>query len=476
MKFKKIYSLLIITVLTLLNIYSQTDTVRYLESYFETAGDRQSWTSTPPDENIKWDYQNGGHNLNPPAAYEGNYNALFYWADLNPNIRTLISSPIDLSTAQKPQLSFGHAQYQSVWGLDELRLLFRVGATGEWDTIETYTDEYDYWHMDTFNIHEIDTNYLVDNFYIGLMGISRGGHGVCVDEVIIEEKDEIIKYVHSVNAKNVRHELIPSGLTDIPVFRIDIVVVGNTGQAVLNSLSVESLCPDNSIFETNGFELMATSDSIFRTRQKGASTKIGSPASISGGGITFTGLNDTLEIGLNSIWLIADIKADADHKSTIKFMLEQNSIDVNGSNFPASDITPSGQNTVEESIFYDNFETDKGWDLDYDFEIDVPQGKYAHISSDPPYAYSGSKIMGTDLTDDGKYQLNIDSTNAYFAVSPVMNCQYYDDVKLNLRKWVAFEGNDLGTIDIRFDDKDSWQTIWNSKIDALTPDYGWEEY
>ena len=266
MKFKKTYSLLVATGLTLLNIFSQTDTVRYLDSNFETAGDRQSWSSTPPDENIKWDYQNGGHNLNPPAAYEGNYNALFYWADLNPNIRTLISSPIDLSTAKKPQLSFGHAQYQSVWGLDELSLLFRIGATGQWDTIETYTNEYDYWDLDTFNIHEIDINYLVDNFYIGFMGISRGGHGVCVDEVIIEEKDEIIKYVHSTDAKNVNHDLVPSGLTDIPVFRIVIVIVGNTGQAVLNSVSIQSLCPDNSIFESNGFELIATSDSIFKTK------------------------------------------------------------------------------------------------------------------------------------------------------------------------------------------------------------------
>jgi hypothetical protein len=475
MKYRKFYSLLVAAVLTLLNIFAQTDTVRYLDSGFETSADRQKWTSVPPDENIKWTFQNGGHNLNPPAAYEGNYNALFYWADLNPNIRTLVSSPIDLSTSSKPQLTFRHAQYQSIWGIDELRLLFRVGATGNWDTIETYPSEYAFWDLETFNIHEIDTKYLVNNFYVGFMGISKGGHGVCIDEVIIEEKDEIIKYVYSTDAQNVIHDLVPSGLTDIPVFRIDIVIVGNTGQAILNSVSVKSLCPDNSIFETNGFELIATRDSIFKTKRKGVSTKIGTPASISNGVINFSSLNYTLNIGLNSIWLIADIKADADHKSVIKFMLEEDKVDVNGLKFPGSDITPPGQNTVEESIFSDNFETDKGWDLDYDFEIDVPQGFYAHISSDPPYAYSGNKVMGTDLTEDGKYLLNIDSTNAYFAVSPVLNCKYYDDVKLNFRKWVAFEGNDLGTIDIRFDNKDSWQTIWNSKIDALTPDYGWEE-
>jgi hypothetical protein len=476
MKYKKIYSLLVITVLTLLNIIAQTDTLRYLESGFETVADRQSWTSYPPHEYIKWDYQNGGHNMNPPGAYEGDYNAYYYWAEEEPIVRTLISSPIDLSISSMPQLTFRHTQYQSISGLDELRLLFRIGATGQWDTIETYPDVYDYWDLETFNIHEIDTKYLVDNFYIGFMGISRAGHGICIDEVIIEEKDAIIKYVYSTNAKNVNHSLVPSGLTDIPVLRIDIVIVGNTGQAVLNSLSIKSLCPDNSIFETNGFELIATHDSIFKTKRKGVSTKIGSSVGISGGEINFNSLNYTLNIGLNSIWLLADIKSDADHNSIIKFMLEEDGIDVNGSYYPDSDITPSGQNTVEESIFSDNFETDKGWDLDYDFEIDIPQGFYAHISSDPPYAYSGNKIMGTDLTDDGKYLLNIDSTSAYFAVSPVMNCKYYANVKLNLRKWVAFEGNDLGTIDVRFDNKDSWQTIWNSKIDALTPDYGWEEY
>ncbi len=475
MKYKKFYLLTVIFNLCLSNIFSQTDTVRYLDSDFETAGDRQIWSSIPPDENIKWTFQNGGHNLNPPGAYEGNCNALFYWADVNPNIRTLVTGPIDLSTASKPQLTFRHAQYQSVWGQDELRLLFKVGSGGKWDTIASYPDEVDFWDLKTFNIHEIGTKYLVNNFYIGFMGISRAGHGVCIDQVIIEEKDEILKYVYSVNAKNIIHDVIPSGLTDIPVFRADIVIVGNTGQAVLNSISFTSSCPDNSIFETNGFELIATTDSIFKTKFGGASTKIGTATSISGSEITFTGLNHTLHIGLNSIWLIADIRSDATHNSTVKFMMEEESIDINGSDYPATHIVPAGQNTVEESVFADNFETLKGWDLDDDFEIAVPQGFYAYLSSDPPYAYSETKVLGTDLTVDGKYRLNIDSTNAYFAESPVLNCKYFDKVKLNFRKWVAFEGNDLATIDVRLDGSDRWQSIWNSRDYATTPDYGWKQ-
>jgi hypothetical protein len=475
MKYIKFYSLLLILNLCLSLLSAQTDTVRYLDSDFETAEDQQLWTSVPADINIKWTYQNGGHNLNPPGAYEGDLNALFYWADVNPNIRKLVAGPIDLSIAEKPQLSYVHAQYQSVWGLDELRLLFKVGTGGQWDTIRSYPDVYDYWHSDTINIHEVDTKYLVNNFYIGFMGISRAGHGVCVDKVIIEEKDEIIKYVHSVNAKNIIHHVIPSGMTDVPVFRADVVIVGNTGEAVLNSITFKSNCSDNSIFETNGFELIATTDSIFKTKHEGASTKIGTSVSISGGEVTFTGLNDTLEIGLNSIWLLADIRSDATHNSPVQFMLEEESIDINGSDYPATSIIPSSQNTVEESIFADNFETLKGWNLDDDFEIAVPQGFYAHISSDPSYAYSGTKVMGTDLTVDGKYRLNIDSTNAYFAESPVLDCKYYDKVKLDLRKWVAFEGNDLGTIDVRLDGGDSWQQIWNSRNDAIAPDYGWKE-
>jgi hypothetical protein len=476
------YLPLVLCIIDIPEIMAQTDTtIRYIESDFETTEDQQRWVSVPADNTIKWIYANGGNGYEPPSAYSGSKNALYYWSDLNPYVRTLVSPAIDLSTSKKPELSFAHAMSESVFGQDNLILLFRAGSSGAWDTIERYTQEVPSWTLRTFNIKDYGTKYLTDKFYVAFRGISNSGDGVCIDKVIIEEKDIIIRYPKSVDVKQVNHSLIPSGVVDIPVMRVDIVIVGNTNPATLKSMIFKSLSSHDSLFAANGFELVATRDSVYRPSNSAhASLKIGSAVSISSGTITFSNINYNLPTGFNSIWLVADIKSTAPHGSTVDFRMDANAVTINTSTYPAAAVSPAGSNKIEEAIFLDSFETsDKGWVFEgalNDFEMAVPQGKFAHISSDPDYAYSGTKSLGTDLTIDGKYQLNIDASTAYYAVSPVVDLKYYANVKLYFMKWLAFEANDHATIEVSTDTAKTWTVIWDNKLDYVNPDTRWVEY
>ncbi len=456
---------------------AQTDTLRYFESYFENLSDCQQWTSQPSDDIKKWDFQTGGYDhFNPDTAYAGTYNAFHFWSDFNPDTRTLVSEPIDLSDSKKPQLSFGHAMYQSIFGTDKLVVLFRAGSAAPWETVATYTAPVNQWTLRTFNIKDFGTKYLCEGFQLAFQSIAQGGHGVCIDNVIIEEKDVIIRYVKSMKVSGIEQNPLPSGALDIPILRIDITVVGNTDPLVLDSITISSLSAGDDLFAASGFEVIATHDSSFRPTMGITSLKIGTPVSINSSAITFDNLNYTLNTGYNAIWLVTDIAGNAPHNSQVDFKVNPNAIKINSNKFPAVEASPAGHNTIEQAVFYDSFESTTTWTLQSDFEIAAPKGFIAHITEDPDFAYCGTKVLGTDLITDGKYRLNIISGTAYYATTPVINLQYYTDVKLSFKKWIAFEGNDQGVIEVSNDNGSTWTRIWDSKIDALTPDNDWVSF
>ena len=458
--------------------FSQDTTIYYLNDGFENIP--REWVSQPSVpflEQLKWDYQSGGNNNLPTGAKEGSYNAFLYWNGFEAYTCNLVSPAINLSKAVKPQLTFYHAQAQSSDGTDHLVLMFRAGAAGVWDTImEYYTPTVpstQWFPQRVFNIDEYGSKYLTNEFYVAFSGTVIGGHGVCIDDVRISEKEVINRYVSTVSAVHVAHPVVPSGVSDLPLFRVDIEVVGNNNTLILDSIKIKSQCSDNSIFQNNGFELFHTLDEIYRNKNKGVSTKIGTAQSISNGIIKFSNLNTTLKTGKHCLWLAADIKPEAAHKATVDFMLDPNSVYVSGHSFPSASVSPAGSNTIEQSVFFDDFETDEGWTLDNDFERDIPRGIFVVKSYDPDYAYSGEKVLGTDLTDDGAYRLSIDSAHAYFATTPVINLKYFDNVKLSLWKWNYIEPQDNASIDVSTDGGSAWTRVWLSQASGQLPEFLW---
>lgn len=119
-------------------------------------------------------------------------------------------------------------------------------------------------------------------------------------------------------------------------------------------------------------------------------------------------------------------------------------------------------------IFYDGFETSTGWTLSGEFQRGAPGGLGGEYgNSDPSTAYSGSNVLGVDLTGlgsaPGDYENNL-TDHAYQAISPTINCTGYTNVTLNFQRWLGLEEAtyDHGYIDISSNNGSSWTEIWSN--------------
>ncbi|MBN1599619.1 MAG: T9SS type A sorting domain-containing protein [Bacteroidales bacterium] len=471
-------SQVILFLLISFTVKAQTDTLYYINSSFETTEDQSKWNSYPSDPNIKWTYGEGGNNY-PLTAKSGTKNAIFYWN--SPTVkpyRLLSSNTIDLSTAEKPELTFWHAQAASVFGQDELYILFGLGndlESTDWDTIASYTNRIDDWTSKIFNVDEVDEKYLAENFRIGFLGHANGGQGVCVDSVVLKETAIIDKFVKNIAFTSVNHSIITSKMKEIPIIRVYIEVMGNNAELTLNNMEFNLGSGEESYFKSNGFRLFHTTNQVFRSEKNFQSTQVGSEASISDGKVTFTSINKVLELGDNYIWLTADFSEIIEHNSAFSFGVGANSIQISDTLLPVTASPNIINTTIKEGIYYTNFSSTLGWTLEEDFEIDEPLGLKTVTSADPSYAYSGDSVLGTDLTTDGMYIDGINESTAYHAISPEFDLTYYDAVKIYMRKWIDFEPTDRASMSVSTDDGNTWKNIWHSHIDNPAPSSEWEE-
>ncbi len=132
-----------------------------------------------------------------------------------------------------------------------------------------------------------------------------------------------------------------------------------------------------------------------------------------------------------------------------------------------------------EDIWEDNFETETGWILSGEFEIDTPQGLGGeHGYPDPSAAYEGLKVLGVDLNGlgyyPGDYENNL-TDREYYAISPPVDCSEYIDVQLSFMNWLNVEqpAYDHAYIDISNDNGSSWIEIWTNN--AAIEDYNWAQ-
>lgn len=119
-------------------------------------------------------------------------------------------------------------------------------------------------------------------------------------------------------------------------------------------------------------------------------------------------------------------------------------------------------------IFSDDFETDKGWTLTGEFERGTPGGLGGdHGYTDPSSAYSGSNVLGVDLsglgTYPGDYENNLNYED-YAAVSPSFNCSAYDYITLSFQRWLNVEQDsyDNAYIEVTNDGGSNWNVVWEN--------------
>jgi hypothetical protein len=135
-----------------------------------------------------------------------------------------------------------------------------------------------------------------------------------------------------------------------------------------------------------------------------------------------------------------------------------------------------------EDIWEDNFETETGWVLSGEFEIDTPQGLGGDYGyPDPSAAYEGLKVLGVDLNGlgyyPGDYENNL-TDREYYAISPPVDCSEYIDVQLSFMNWLNVEqpAYDHAYIDISNDNGSSWIEIWTNNTVITDNNWAQENY
>ena len=470
---KKLISLIIaIQLICVLQIKAQL----IFNENFNTSSTPLGWTEEYVKGTVDWQFQKGGHNGNPENAYQGNYNAYFFYESTNNESTRLISPVINLDNKIKPELTFWHAQEIWFWNTDnwdQLKVYYKKGLDSTWVLLKYYSQPTDGWVQRTILIPDSARS---QTFYLGFEGITGYGHGVCIDSIKLEETGIEPRRLVENTYHTATTDFISTNSTNNPILRMDFKIFGNSGEARLDSMRIKSLNTSDTIISDNGVKLFYTTDSIFTPNNQ-----IGTGENFSSGYVTFKNLNKVLPTGYNYIWLTYDIKKDTAHTmhgDILDAMVEKESVLINDTLYPVADQSPEGNRSIFESIFTDDFETNKSWVLTGEFERNKPMGLGGSSGgADPASAYQGDTVLGSDLTGlgeyPGDYEHNI-SNRQDQAISPTINCYYYKNITLTFKRWLNIELWDRAYIDVSYDNGNTWKQAW--KNPSYITDDDWNNF
>jgi len=138
--------------------------------------------------------------------------------------------------------------------------------------------------------------------------------------------------------------------------------------------------------------------------------------------------------------------------------------------------------TAERNSFSDDFESGSpAWALSGEFERAVPAGLGGvnDGNPDPSSAYDGSTVLGTDLsglgTNIGDYEPSLGSLE-YSAVSPVINCAAYTELKLGFMRYLNVESPAYDEAFIHVNNGSGWVQIWINIGAVSDVAWTWVEY
>ncbi|MGM0472821.1 MAG: hypothetical protein ACQERV_01660 [Bacteroidota bacterium] len=467
-----------------ISIYSQEEV--YLSEGFETGARPDGWTEEMVSGNEPWRYRNGGHSpndnnwlvppeeeditRNPPSAYEGTYNAIFFKQGDNNERTKLITPELDLLGGTGIELSFYLCQipwtFEGSTGWDVLRVYYKVSPEDPWVLLHEYLDPVNEWEEKKLNLPNPTSTY-----YVAFEGQTRWGYGTCIDQVSIRETGTQPLYLGEVEFKQPFTGYIPSGTPNVPVLRMDLKVFGNTDSAMLDQIEFTSLNTSDADITPGGVKLFATTTQEFGTDQP-----LGSPTDFVGGLAGFTGLDYSMPPGQSYLWLTYDIDLNAAHGNILDVMVAAGAIVANDSLYPAVDQSPEGERIIYETRYSQDFEGTHNWTLTGEFEIDTPNGMGGTPGNpNPSSAFSGTKVLGTDLTGLGahpyNYEPGVGESSSYLATSPAVDMLYYKNINLFFRRYLNIEVWDHASVQVSDDDGATWYLLWETS--SYISDFQW---
>lgn len=463
----------------------------YLSEGFETGARPEGWTEEfvqPPVHTEPWRYRNGGHSpndnnwlvpagatditRNPPAAYGGTYNAIFFKQGDNNEKTKLITPPLNLEGGTKVELSFYLCQipwtFEGSTGWDVMRVYYKVSSGAPWVLLHEYMDPVYDWELQTLDLPNLSSTY-----YIAFEGHTRWGYGTCIDNVVVEEKGFQQLWIGDLQFNQPFTGIVPSGAVDVPIMRIDFKVFGNTGTATLDYINFTSLNTSDNDIKSNSVKLYSTLSQTFAK-----DNQVGTSSSFSSGIASLTNLNHNLVQGQSYLWLVVDIEPTAAHGNILDVMVASGDLMANDTLYPAFDESPFGQRLIYETLYFENFEGTHNWALTGEFEVATPTGMGGSPGNpNPTFAHSGTKILGTDLTGQGanpyNYEPNLTESTAFRATSPTQDVYYYKNLYLFFERHLNIEVWDQSSIQASRDNGLTWSALWESN--GYINDFQWTQ-
>ncbi|HDS06703.1 MAG TPA: hypothetical protein ENO05_03670, partial [Bacteroides sp.] len=464
--------------------YSQGEV--YLSEGFEAGILPGGWTEEAVSGNEPWRYRNGGHSpndnnwlippeqeditRNPPSAYEGTFNAIFFKQGDNNEKTKLITPELDLLGGTGLELSFYLCQipwtFEGYTGWDVLRIYYKVSSGDPWVLLHEYLDPVNDWEEKKLTLPNPSSTY-----YVAFEGQTRWGYGTCIDQVTIRETGTQPLYLGEVEFLQPFAGMIPSGSPNVPMMRLDFKVFGNTGSAMLDHVRFASLNTADGDLLPGGVKLFATTTQTFSM-----DLPLGSPTDFVSGIASFNDLDFSLPAGQSYLWLTYDVNQDAPHGNILDVMVEAGAILANDSLYPATGQSPEGSRTIYETRYSQDFEGSHGWALTGEFEVGTPSGMGGNPGNpDPDMAFSGTKVLGTDLSGQGahpyNYEPGLSGSSVYLATSPPIDVLYYKNLNLFFERYLNIEVWDQASIHISEDDGATWHVLWESS--SYLSDFQW---
>lgn len=227
---------------------------------FEGGSLPSGWSQEYVSSTNSWDYDNGAGYTTPGSAYSGSYNAVLFAS--RGSSTKLITPAINLGSHTSATLTFYHAQTN--WGgdQDELRIYYKTSSGGSWTMISgaVWTSEVSSWTKRTVSLPNINSTY-----YIAFEGYSDYGHGVCIDEIVVNATP---------NA---------DGSLSLSNEFYDVVINNSNGI----NLSTADIGYSNNLTLTNGVITTGTDDTVYVESTSTSALPNGSSTSFINGNVKF---------------------------------------------------------------------------------------------------------------------------------------------------------------------------------------------
>jgi hypothetical protein len=129
-------------------------------------------------------------------------------------------------------------------------------------------------------------------------------------------------------------------------------------------------------------------------------------------------------------------------------------------------------NTIGGTVFRDDYLSDAGWSLDGEWEIGEPQG-LGPSPGDPDLAFTGTRVLGHDLSGQGDYPGEYEPGSQESATSPAIDASALSRVELRFHRWLNVGSTGVAYIQVGFNG--GWAPLWNSPSTGGFTDSAWTQ-